>query len=427
MSRPLARILFPLGIVLLISIGASFFLRDVQVKTAPASTNHKVPRLVSKLNDDYELDRRLGSDGTIYTMQHYEWLTAQAPDGTQKWRTKLLKIDAHAEGGDPITDFVVAPQGWIYAVSKSGLLYGIDSGGKISWQQQIYNARELAILSGKVEDSAHYPSHSPLLAGPTGDCYVLLRHHVACFGDDGKRKYDCELRAADETVEFMSNLMVGFQVGYDSTVYVAAEEDGRPPYEGLRAVSREGKLLWKKPLAGRCSVSHYTDLIIDAAGGMGDGRLTAYDHNWHKLWEAELSPRVIDFDTAGNTYAITWDGHVVALGPGGQELWRSPTTATIEMSAKGNGPVYTLDGVKGIVTAIDRTTGKVLWDTTPSATEQAAAVDAQAAEGSHGGYFTDGGASDEREIPYSLVYLFVAQQGTAYFSGTANWLFAAGP
>ena len=426
-NSPLGRVLFPLGVVLLLSVAGSLFLRDIKLKTAPAAVPHKLPALVSRVSDVYQIERALGRDGTVYTLRHYEWLSAQAPDGTQKWETRLLKRERETDEG--INAIAVSRQGLVYAISgRNGRLYGIGADGKVRWKKSVYNVSEQVIVSGKVRsDTINRPSHGDPVVGPSGDVYVLLRYRVVSFGADGRQKYDCELRAPDERGEYGNIRMSGLQVAYDGTAYVTVENTGDATYRSLRAVSREGEVLGQKPLEGwRCHVSPYTDLIVDQVGDMVGGKLIAYDHNWRKQWEAGLNPSALDFDAAGITYALTREGRAVALGPAGRELWSVPTTADIELSAAGTGPVYVLDQMKGLVTALDRASGKTLWDATPAESDKVAAVEAQAREyGESMGYAPNG--HKPQPIPFATTYLMVDQQGKAYFSGTANWLFAAGP
>jgi outer membrane protein assembly factor BamB len=429
LRSPVARIVLPLLAVILTSAVASAYLAMRQPtvpggrfagqgqplapgpfgkSTVPADLPYREPRVVLREHSDYGLNLSVGADGGIYTLIG-RMVSAYDGAGQLRWQFDTGHPDASAYG--------VAGDGTVYVNCNGGHVWALDGEGTLLWEQELLTKEQRAVKGGEHVPGVLVPGLSAPLVTPDGEARFVVGQAVVGFTRDGGRRFVCDMGdptlaqrarelanphwAKSNAPALMDNLTVGFQAGYDNTTYVATVEQDRPPDDGLRAVAPDGSLRWKKPLRGRCFVDRGHDLILD---DHMDG-LSAHDKHWNKLWEAPIDANLIEFDAAGNIYCHTQAGDVIALSPAGIELWRIRLSAS-ELCAAGSGPLYALEQGGERVVAIDKGSGKLLWYSAPSDADRAR---------------LDNGYG------FGLYFLAVGTEGTAYFSGTGSWLFAADP
>jgi outer membrane protein assembly factor BamB len=365
--------------------------------------------IVSKVQSVYEMKRSVGDSGFSYILMHGGTFVAQDQDGKEFLRYETGDDDAFAHCE---TDL-----GEAYIVCRGGWLWHVDKSGKLRWKKNLFTPAEIAFQQkhiGKPEDA---PSISAPLVDWRGYVYVLLHNRVVAYQPDGTLIYSCALSPPPGGY-FMDNLVVGFQVGWNGTVFVATSEAGREPDDGLRIISPEGKMR-KVALQGRAHVNphFHHELVIDEHMG----KWTAHDYNWRTLWQADVKSSVIKFSDYGAVCATTVDGSVVCYSAAGKLLWTTWVKGNDLMVAGGDRPVYVLQGAEGKIVALDWQSGKPVWETGPTEEQKAAAVESQFELMQR----DEPSFNPETDrFPFALVYLYEDCNGRVYFEGTANWLFA---
>jgi outer membrane protein assembly factor BamB len=210
----------------------------------------------------------VAADGTLYlsTPRHPQTpatLWAYNPDGSLRWQYDLVEDDYQT-----FARLAVGPHGEVYAATRGsytdrGLLYALDAGGRLKWLARIdvrdYSCPQLGA------DGTIYITCAPYEVGRDTDQLRALDPrdgselwHVSGRGSDPLLGPDGMLyfTTHDGLQAITPEGMVRWQVPSSGGPPVLAP-DGRL-YVGNRAISPEGRTLYKLPLAG--------ELMIDRAG-----------------------------------------------------------------------------------------------------------------------------------------------------------------
>lgn len=267
----------------------------------------------------------IGEDGTIYFGAHDNRLYAVNPDGIEKWNFYV---------GEPVYDDIfdvqkgilstpaVAKDGTIYFSSLSDLFFALNPDGSEKWRHELpitsdtwtspVIGKDGTIYIGsarrKLEGSKTHEYFDP----PIGGLYA--------FDPDGTLKWH---------VVAQSDMAGSPAIGDDGTIYAFIAE-GKVEADGyLKAISPDGKEIWKyHSIFSESSPSIADDgTIYFGLGGKVQGftvGLVALSPDGKRKWffptsnDISLIPAIAN---DGTIYAGEWDGKFYAFSPDGTVKW----------------------------------------------------------------------------------------------------------
>ncbi|WP_180994068.1 outer membrane protein assembly factor BamB family protein [Bacillus sp. Marseille-P3661] len=216
----------------------------------------------------------IGADGTIY-MATYNTLFAINPDGSTKWAHPVETImTSPAIGEDGTIYFGILPFG-NDGMGDGGFLYAVTSDGQFKWSYQVgmdvvsqspaiskdgtiyvanstgelYAINNNGTLKWKyaLEESGDYfLKHAPVITSSGNILVSSLTRGLINFNEDGTIKWELK--------DGVSSYDHAPAIGADGTIYITS-------YNNLKAITADGKLLWK--YVGRNSNSSFKSPLID--------------------------------------------------------------------------------------------------------------------------------------------------------------------
>jgi outer membrane protein assembly factor BamB len=265
----------------------------------------------------------VADDGTIYAGSDAKKLLAISPTGKVKW---TLETE-----GDTDTSPNLATDGTVI-VAGGRMVYGVSSYGQVRWR---FAAKRKVFAS-------------PAIAPDGRVVFGSQDHHVYALAPDGHLAWSTDLGADVDGSP---------AIGDDGAVFVGTDGD-----EVVRLAIEDGHVAWRAPLEGyvrgALSVARNGDVLAGVYGPRPrqvrlrstDGSLVGdFSVQGTGAREFGVHGGALE-DTAGQLLFGAQDDDVIAVGPGGELLWRFTTGDDVDA------PVTLLSGGDLVVGSDD---GKV--------------------------------------------------------------------
>ena len=245
----------------------------------------------------------VAEDGTIYAGSDAKKLFAITPAGKVKW---TLETD-----GDADTSPALAADGTV-VVAGGRMVYGVNPFGQVRWR---FAARRKVFSSPAI--------------GPNGRIvFGSQDHHVYALEPDGHQAWTTDLGAdVDATAA----------IGDDGAIYVGTDGD-----EVVRLEIEDGRVAWRSAVGGyvrgALSVARGGDVLAGVYGPRprqvrlraSDGALVGeFAVQGTGAREFGVHGGALE-DDLGDVVFGAQDDDVVALGPGGDLLWRFSTKDDVD-------------------------------------------------------------------------------------------------
>lgn len=288
----------------------------------------------------------IGTDGTIYLLDHKCNLHALDPDGSEAWRFNA---------GEPVTSIewggkscaqatpAIAADGTIYILPMSGNLFAINPDGTEKWKYPVWAFKNVWTSPSIGPDGTIYvgsEEYPPRESGKTSEKNAF----IYAINPDGTLKWEF-----DTDSNWSTSVP---SIGDDGTVYTSTNECLSYCYNIVIALNPEGSIKWKFAppngvLESSISIGKDGTLYFGTKGDRDPREATFYALNpdgkvkWTVQQDegSSMAPAIAE---DGTLYLGDWGGKFFAFNPDGTTKWLFKTPAAYEALA--SSPAIGADG-----------------------------------------------------------------------------------
>jgi len=207
--------------------------------------------------------------------------------------------------------------GNVYIGDESGWIYCLDTKGQLIWGHETRGPVLASAAVGADGRRACFPLNLFRRSKPGRELvyFPSLDSHLYCFTTEGELVWDANLE--DELYRAPA-------IGADGTVYVGTDAGW------LVALDRNGKVLWRYDTGDEITAS--PSVGLDGRVYVTSDSIYCLEPGGDLLWSFGAEDEYDYFfpsavpDRDGNVYAGNVDGHLYAVGPDGEMLWRKMST-----------------------------------------------------------------------------------------------------